>query len=504
MLFNSFIFLLLFLPATLACFYLARRYLSVRWAIAILVVGSFVFYSYWNPSNLPILLGSIVFNYLLGQRLTNLQTSRHSKLLLILGVTANLALLAYFKYTNFFIANLNTLITIPLPLQNIVLPLAISFFTFQQVAYLVDSYRGVVIERNFLNYVLFVSFFPQLIAGPIVHHKEMMPQFAALPATGQWRKYLGLGTALFCIGLGKKVLLADNFAVYANQLFNQVDANSLLIGDAWIGAISYHFQIYFDFSGYSDMAIGLAYMFGIRLPINFDSPYKAQSIIVFWRRWHMTLSRFLRDYLYITLGGNRKGKLRRHANLLMTMLLGGLWHGAAWTFVVWGALHGGFLVINHLFHVAARRVPFAHLFNSRLFTGLGIVVTTLAVMVAWVYFRAGSLSDANTVVMALFGRGELGISHSLNQAIQTQSFAPFLFLLFNEHLASWCVVLCLILVTQAFILLAPNSMQILDQFERIEPTSSSKHSAWEFLCAAALALSIIGMFGISEFIYFQF
>ena len=326
MLFNSFIFLLLFLPLVLLLFYTSRTLVSARASIAVLVAASFIFYAYWNPVYLLLLVGSILANYEIGRRLGG---DNSSKLLLGAGVILNLSLLGYFKYTNFLIDSANVFFGLSIEAQAIVLPLAISFFTFQQIAYLVDCYRKTAQERDFLAYCLFVSFFPQLIAGPIVHHKEVMPQFARMAAHPELSPNIGAGLTMFTIGLFKKVVIADNFSLYVGQFYSTAGNGPIHILDGWVAALSYHFQIYFDFSGYSDMAIGLGLLFGVTLPINFNSPLKSLSIIDFWRRWHMTLSRFLRDYLYIVLGGNRKGTARRYLNLFLTMLIGGLWHGAA-------------------------------------------------------------------------------------------------------------------------------------------------------------------------------
>lgn len=332
----------------------------------------------------------------------------HSKepkpVLLGVGVALNLGTLGFFKYANFFVDNINAVVRTTFSLDTIVLPLAISFFTFQQITFLVDSYRKETREYNFLNYCLFVTFFPQLIAGPIVHHKEVMPQFAD-PNTFRFdSRHLAIGITIFCVGLFKKVVLADGIAVYATQVFDMAEdpASSVSFFPAWGGTLAYTFQLYFDFSGYSDMAIGLARMMGIYLPINFNSPYKARSIIDFWRRWHMTLSRFLRDYLYIPLGGNRRGKGRRNFNLMITMLLGGLWHGASWNFVIWGGLHGLFLVINNAWLALGFSGPRNRGIN-RVYQTACVALTFTVVALAWVIFRAPTLDGAMAMYRALFG-----------------------------------------------------------------------------------------------------
>ncbi|MGL4497629.1 MAG: MBOAT family O-acyltransferase [Chroococcales cyanobacterium] len=410
MLFNSPEFIFIFLPLTVWIFYTLGEKTHERWAITWLVGASLFFYSWWNPLYLGLLVFSMLFNYYLGAILNGkFRLPIHNKLLLILGVGINLGLIGYFKYGNFFISNVNSLLSTNFNLQRIILPLAISFFTFQQIAYLVDAYRGETKEYNFLNYCLFVSFFPQLIAGPIVHHQEVLPQFAQKSLYRFNYENLEVGLTIFCMGLFKKVALADTVAVYANPVFNAAEAGAeLAFFQAWGGALAYTLQLYFDFSGYSDMAIGAARMFGIKLPLNFNSPYKSVNIIDFWRRWHITLSRFLRDYLYIPFGGSRKGKVRRYLNLMMTMLLGGLWHGAAWNFVFWGGLHGIYLVINHQWHLVRRYL--GHDLNKSSWWGrmLGGGVTFIAVVVGWVFFRAQSTEAALTILKG--GIGLYGVS----------------------------------------------------------------------------------------------
>jgi alginate O-acetyltransferase complex protein AlgI len=325
--------------------------------------------------------------------------------LLVLGVATNLAVLAFFKYTDFFIATIDTLPGATIPLAHIVLPLGISFFTFTQIAFLVDVHRGIATEYSFVHYLLFVTYFPHLIAGPVLHHRQMMPQFAA---AATYRLDAGLfteGCSIFLVGLAKKVVLADSLAAFVSPLFDAVEhASAVTFFEAWGAALAYTFQLYFDFSGYSDMAVGLSLLFGVRIPINFASPYKSLNIVDFWRRWHMTLSQFLRDYLYLPLGGNRLGPVRRYINLMITMILGGLWHGASWTFVCWGTLHGLYLVVNHGWQ---RLRGSARAANSRLAAisgGCSVVVTFLAVVAGWVVFRAKSLHGAAAIFTGMAGR----------------------------------------------------------------------------------------------------
>src|SRR5450830_1540606 len=348
MLFNSYQFIFLYLPVTLAAFALLGRF-SHRASIIWLALASLVFYGHWNLHDVPVLCGSILFNFMLSGMISRAESEPLGKRLLAFALVANLGALGYYKYSGFAATELAAIGLDTSSFAAPTLPLGISFFTFTQIAFLVDCFQRKAAERNFPSYFLFVTYFPHLIAGPVLHHKEMMPQFNAKRSSFLDAGGLAIGVTMFAIGLFKKVVLADSVAGYANQGFGAAASGvSLTPIEAWSAALSYTFQLYFDFSGYSDMAIGLSRMFGIRLPLNFDSPYKAASITEFWRRWHMTLSRFLRDYLYIPLGGNRKGPTRRYVNLLTTMVLGGLWHGAGWTFVAWGALHGAYLCIDHV------------------------------------------------------------------------------------------------------------------------------------------------------------
>jgi alginate O-acetyltransferase complex protein AlgI len=345
MLFNSYTFIFLFLPLTLVLFFFISRRLGPRAAAVMLALSSLLFYA-WSGDSPLVLMLSIVMNFIIGRALT---AAPRQIWLLTAGVGANLLVVAYFKYASFLAGTLQSLLGWPNEVPSISLLAGISFFTFTQIAFLVDAYRAEAREYSFVNYALFVTYFPHLIAGPILHHKEMMPQFENKTIYSPRADQIALGLGIFSIGLFKKVVLADGIKKLADPAFGiAAQGGSPNFVDAWIGALAYTLEIYFDFSGYSDMAIGLAQMMGVRLPLNFDSPYKARNIVEFWKRWHITLSRFLRDYLYIPLGGNRRGPPRRYVNLLATMLIGGLWHGASWTFVLWGGLHGIYLVVNHL------------------------------------------------------------------------------------------------------------------------------------------------------------
>lgn len=396
MLFNSPTYLFLFLPLSVVVYFSLNRIRLTIIAKAWLVMASLFFYGYWNTDYLLLIIGSILTNFAIGSALHRSKQQPSSrkpsrKRILTAGILINLGLLAYFKYADFFISNINQALTNQIPALELALPLAISFFTFQQIAYLVDSYQQDTQEYDFLNYCLFVTFFPQLIAGPIVHHREMMPQFMrARNALPHWSN-IAQGLFIFSIGLFKKIVIADSFAVWANEGFNHPGDLSTM--EAWATSLSYTFQLYYDFSGYSDMAIGAALLFNIRLPINFNSPYKALSIQDFWRRWHITLSSWLRDYLYIPLGGNRNGDIKTYCNLFLTFLLGGLWHGAGWTFVIWGALHGLALAIHRLWQQLGLKMNrFA-----------GWACTFLFVNAAWVIFRAENLDSAIRIYRGMLG-----------------------------------------------------------------------------------------------------
>jgi alginate O-acetyltransferase complex protein AlgI len=479
-LFNSYEFLLVFLPITLLVFFAFMRFGMARGALAWLLLASLVFYSWWEPAYLPLLIASILFNYYFGQMLQSAGRSRPGSvsLLLAIGVGANLALLIAVKYTAFVVNEAAAAAGLDFFMRAVALPLGISFYTFTQIAYLVDSVRGRTQPSSLLEYALFVVFFPHLIAGPIVHHYDVLGQFRTIFNNRANPENFSRGLAFFSIGLFKKVVVADNLAPLANKLFDQPEAwASATAVEAWIGILAYTFQLYFDFSGYSDMAIGLALLFGIRFAYNFASPYKATSIIDFWRRWHITLSRFLRDYLYFSLGGNRRGPLRRHVNLFLTMLLGGIWHGANWTFLVWGALHGAFLIINHGWRALRSRLGWTRDFGL---PGLLVArtLTLIVVMAAWVFFRAPSLQAAGEILQSAAGAHGLG---TLQPALAVAALIPIVWLL-------------------------PNSQEFVDgQGDRTWLTWRWKAG---YISAAALAacllLSVSQMSKVSVFIYFQF
>lgn len=520
MLFNSYHFIFIFLPITLLVFFRIGGLGHHRVAIAWLVGASLFFYGWWNPIYLGLIIGSIILNFALGVTLAvrSEYEKLHRNTLLFLGIVANLGMLGYFKYTNFFIGNVNTITGLEIYVAPIILPLAISFFTFQQIAYLVDTYRGATREYNFLQYCLFVTFFPQLIAGPIVHHKEMLPQFSKEPIYRPSYRNFSVGLTIFFIGLFKKVVLADGISQYANPVFAAANVGvTITFVEAWSGALAYTFQLYFDFSGYADMAIGIARLFGIRLPLNFNSPYKADSIIDFWRRWHMTLSRFLRDYVYFALGGNRKGVARRYSNLMATMLLGGLWHGAGWTFVIWGALHGAYLVINNLWRTVYKILGMN--VSSIWYHALARITTFLAVVVSWVFFRAESVEAAISILSGMIGINGIVVRPSWLSALGP--LGQFLSDIgvqvgmgrvgLEKDAILWSVALLLV------VWFLPNTQQIMARYKpafEIYPgeIKSVRYRilqwrptiGWLSLVAVGATLSIFSLVKVSEFLYFQF
>ncbi len=482
MLFNSFEYIFFFLPVTFFIYFFLLKKRLIIAAKAFLVFASLFFYSWWNPIYLPIILVSMLFNYTVGNLLSKdaKYTKTSKRQILFFGIFSNIALLGYFKYADFFIENYNYIWNENVGLYHLALPLGISFFTFQQISYLVDSYRKETEEYDFLNYALFVTFFPQLIAGPIVHHKEMMPQFAS-----KWnliKKYENIATGLFVfsIGLFKKVVIADTFSTWATNGFDHAQTLNLL--EAWATSLSYTFQLYFDFSGYTDMAIGAALLFNIKLPQNFNSPYKAKDIQDFWRRWHITLSHFLRDYIYIPLGGSRVAEWKVYRNLLVTFLLGGLWHGAGWTFVFWGFLHGIALVIHRIWKKLGFTMP----------TILAWFITFNFINIAWVFFRANNFETATKVLKGMF-TGEL---------VLPEKYAHFVHWLHPKISSLWLgdiyadKYLLLYLILGAFVLLLKNSTQLQEIFHTNKKTV--------FFSALLFIISFLNMSGVHEFLYFNF
>ncbi len=518
MLFNSHAFILLFLPVAFALFFLFAR-VSTLLAAGWLAAASLFFYGWGNPAYVALLLASIVGNYFAGFAMARAADPARKKRLLIAAITINIALLAYYKYCNFFLSNIATAFGTAPPQVEIILPLGISFFTFTQIAFLVDTWQGKVKEYNFVHYCLFVTYFPHLIAGPILHHAEMMPQFARAETYRIDAGNVAAGLTIFFIGLFKKVMLADGIAVYVSPLFGLPAAGiAPTFLEAWGGALAYTFQLYFDFSGYSDMAVGLSLIFGVRLPINFHSPYKALNIIDFWRRWHITLSRFLRDYLYVPLGGNRRGPARRYINLLVTMLLGGLWHGAGWTFLAWGALHGFYLCVNHGW--LALRVSMGHDLtrSTRWGNALACIITFLAVVAGWVVFRADSMATATAMLKGMAGLNGFALpDHWLPKWGLLGQWLSGYGVAFTDSrglvpagLINWIVILL------AVVWFAPNTQQIMARgfplMALLLPPDMrpARLLAWRptvvfALIAACVALaSIVNLHRQSEFLYFQF
>ena len=501
MLFNSYTFVLIFLPITLGGYLLLRRWENSTWQVGWLTLASLVFYGWWNPPYLVLLLASIGVNYGIGCKLTGLPHRHGRQRWLTIGLVFNLALLAYFKYALFFLGNFNAVWGTRFAADQILLPLGISFFTFQQIAFLIDAYRGEVDKTAFSHYCLFVSFFPQLIAGPIVHHGELLPQLRHRIEGRRFAPWLATGVTLFTIGLFKKVVLADHLGSFVAPVFDAAASGQhLTMLAAWLGTLAYTFQLYFDFSGYSDMAIGLASLFGLRLPLNFNSPYKATNISDFWRRWHITLSRFLRDYLYIPLGGNRKGHLRRYVNLILTMLLGGLWHGAGWNFVLWGGLHGGLLAIHHGWRLTSGRVqnPTPSAIRSWLSRFLTLVVVSLC----WVCFRAENLTAAIRLWEAMCG-AQTGGPSLIGAAEITLNWQSALLWI----AASWLIVWH-----------CPNSRQVVVRFnpaEQDRPRTQQRPNQPQRLqwlptplhgatCAVVLLFVLLQLSKSTEFLYYQF
>jgi len=397
MLFNSEVFIGLFLPAALLVYYVCGRH-SLQLAVSSLILFSSVFYAWHKPIYLCIVFASVLCNFAGARMIQRTLDPKRKKKIFVCSIILNVLILVYYKYTFFLLENLSVF-GVHFKPDQIVLPLGISFFTFQQISFLVDTYKNNLQLPILRNYGLYILFFPQLIAGPILRHNEFFPQLNNNPKIARpHAANLAIGFTIFILGLYKKAVLADGAALIANPIF--VDAEmgiSLPFFRAWVGTLAFSFQIYFDFSGYSDMAVGLARLFNFQFPINFNSPYKAESITDFWRRWHISLSRFLRDYLYIPLGGNRQGPNRRMANLLITMLIGGLWHGASWTFLVWGGLHGMYLAVNHWF-----RTQFGPPAQNAFLSFFKRLFVFLLVSVTWLFFRAQTFSGAFRMLKSLF------------------------------------------------------------------------------------------------------
>lgn len=516
MLFNSYEFIFGFLPVVLGgYFWFARS--SQRAAVAWLFAASVFFYGWWNPAYVALLLLSICFNYACGVAIVRSpQGSERQRALLIFAVAVDVIVLGWYKYANFFAAGIGKLSGSEFSPGDIVLPLGISFFTFTQIAYLADVYYGKVRDYNFVRYGLFVTYFPHLIAGPILHHAEMMPQFARRETGRPSAEDAAVGITLFAIGLFKKVIFADGVGAYAKPVFDAAAAGIELGAlEAWCGVLAYTLQLYFDFSGYSDMAVGASRLFGIVLPLNFYSPYKAANIIEFWRRWHMTLSRFLRDYLYIPLGGNRHGNVRRYSALMVTMILGGLWHGAGVTFVVWGTLHGVYLAINHAWRGLRLRCGQDLSASSRGGRACGCLLTFLAVVVGWVFFRSADLGTARRMLEAMAGCNGVALPDSWLQSLgATGAWMQAHGVRFRDThdlvrrgALNWIWILLIVVWG------LPNSQQILSRYRSTLDRAGEEYRGrfvWRptpfvaLLVALAALTAIFNFAKHSEFLYFQF
>jgi D-alanyl-lipoteichoic acid acyltransferase DltB (MBOAT superfamily) len=521
-LFNSAVFIFAFLPITLLVYYAIWRRAERRWAYLWLAAASLFFYGWWDLRYVPLIVALIVVNYGLGVRVGDpTRDLRSRRRLLTFGICLNLAALGYFKYAGFLIQSAGALLDRSWSVAAITLPLGISFFTFQKIAFLVDAYRGKVRDLDFTRFALFVLFFPQLIAGPIVHPSHVLPQFAAArPNARLSAARLAIGGTIFAIGLFKKVVIADRVAAYSTPVFDAADAGAALTFlEAWCGALAYSFQLYFDFSGYSDMAIGLGQLFGIRLPQNFNSPYRTASIIDFWRAWHMTLSAILREYLYIALGGNRRGTLRRYLNLMATMLLGGLWHGASWNFVLWGGLHGLYLMANHAWRALR---PARHTTPWRDRPLLRIApwsLTFAAVVLAWVLFRAETFAGALRMLRAMLAVD--GIALPAEYAARLGPLGGALARLGVDFRAErlacfWGLPeLAVLAGLLGAVTLLPNTCELIARYRpalefRLErdpwrlPLRWRLTPAWAVIVAAMAIASVSQLSRVSEFLYFQF
>lgn len=511
MLFNSIEFLVFFLPVVLAGHLILLR-LGVS-TLGWLLAASLVFYGWWEPRYLFLLLGSAAANFLLARCLHRVRGNRGQGLILLAGVVFNLGLLAFYKYAAFIIDNLAALLGVSWQAPDILLPLAISFFTFQQIAYLADVNKGLEAERSPLRYLLFVSFFPQLIAGPIVHHRQLLPQLNQLDSLFN-RGNLAPAISLIILGLAKKVLLADSLALFADPGFALAASGGSLHGaEATLSLTAYTLQIYFDFSGYCDIALGAALLFGVRLPVNFFSPYQAGSVIEIWKRWHITLSQFLRDYLYIPLGGNRLGRWRQYINLAITMLLGGLWHGASWNFVIWGGLHGIFLVINHLWRALLNNLSWQP--RGMVWSLLCQLLTVSAFAAAFAYFRAPTTAAANRVLTTIFTQPGDGFGaaylDALGNSLSGDVLASIAEPLGVAPLASLTVMFAL-----AIALLMPNALQLVNGQRRgfelpdVPERAPLGRLHWRPTVGWGIALGVIlwgvgiSLTAVSPFLYFQF
>lgn len=472
MLFNSFEFIFIFLPITFVVYFLLNKAKLIMFATAWLVIASLIFYSYWKIDYLPLILISMVVNYVTGVTLSSDSKLKiNKKLVFLFGIIFNVGLLGYYKYFDFLIYNINKVFHAGLGYSHLVLPLAISFFTFQQIAWLVDSYEKKTRDYDFLTYSLFVTFFPQLIAGPIVHHGYVMPQFKNLRNKFLNPKNISLGLFLFSIGLFKKVVIADYLSPFVCTIFDGLSDVSFV--EIWTGVISYTFQMYFDFSGYADMALGLGMMFNIKLPQNFNSPLKACSIAEFWRRWHITLSDFLKNYIYIPLGGSRAGQIKTYVNLFITFLIAGIWHGANWTYILWGVMQGIAVVIHRIWREKGHSLSVVPAF----------IINFLCWNFMFIMFRSHSVSQAIYLMKSAFGLNGFGsvVFDKMRLSFENGSLKISLFLLLAAIIGAYFM---------------KNSNE---QAEKFKPTP-----VYLLITLTLFVVSILNFNRISEFLYFQF
>ncbi|MEP1471057.1 MAG: MBOAT family O-acyltransferase [Halieaceae bacterium] len=512
MLFNSIEFLFFFLPIVLFGFIALQRLGGYRLVMLWLILSSLFFYGWWNPVYLWLLGLSVTVNYSIGRMLaTHVGTRKNA--LLVIGIAFNLALLGYFKYGNFFIETISVLESVSFNFSQIILPLAISFYTFQQITYLVDTSKGLTDEHDFLEYCLFVCFFPQLIAGPIVHHREMLQQFKGLgSAQNNWRN-CSIGLSILVIGLFKKVVIADSFALFSTPVFAIAESGQALnASEAVAGTFSYAMQLYFDFSGYSDMAIGLACMFGLKLPVNFYSPYRARNISDFWRMWHATLSRFLRDYVYTPLGGFLCSTRRQRINLFLTMFVGGIWHGAGWTFFFYGIAHGVYVVIHQLWRVKVSG-PLGLVGNEWYQRGAQLF-TFLIVAFTLVLFRAESLAAAGFVYQGLLNTETWWFSSAYLATLKnTNIFA--IAELSGLEINAMLIVFGSVCLAIAACWTLPSTWQLFQTFDvaydkpptgrkAVIQLSWAPSLPWAIFMAFLLIGCCLNLTQVSEFLYFQF
>lgn len=485
MLFNSLVFIFLFLPITFVCYFLLNRLKNQQFAIYWLVICSLFFYGYFEPSYLIIISVSILVNFFIS-RLINKSNGKPRKWYMIVGVAFNIAVLCYFKYADFFISNVNKVLGTDIGLLHVLLPLGISFITFQQISFIVDSYRGQTKNYKFGNYALFITFFPQLIAGPIVQHDEMLPQYDIKKNRSIIHENIAKGLFIFTIGLVKKVAIADTVSVWADDGF--ANYANLSFMEAWVTSLSYTTQLYFDFSGYCDMAIGLALLFNIKLPVNFYSPYKARNIQEFWKKWHMTLNRFLTNYVYFPLGGSRKGSVRTYVNIMIIFFISGLWHGAGWNFILWGVMHGLASVVVRLFGKTNIKLPFL----------ISWFITFQFVNLAWVYFRATSMEQANTIILKMFDPNVTDMKEFFTLPIPNFSQAATYNVL-GLSLGNPFVIIVVLFSMMMLSFFASNSIQLMDKMKFNWVTNVYM----QFMIAVIL-VTIFYMQKNSVFLYFNF